>query len=79
MNIVIRTRINELTLKAGISKIKLARLLQIDISNIKRWNKGESMPSMSNIINILEIFECEISDLFEKIPMARKMRPFQNL
>ena len=65
MGIRIRMRISELREDKGLSRISLARHLDVSLQTLRNWDKGRVMPNMSNIEMMIKIFNCETKDLFE--------------
>ena len=58
-------RISELREDKGLSRISLARHLDVSLQTLRNWDKGRVMPNMSNIEMMIKIFNCETKDLFE--------------
>jgi len=64
---VIRTRITELIKENKTTKISLARKLGVSRDTVQNWDKGRSMPSMTNSIMLVGILKCKIEQLSEII------------
>lgn len=47
----------------GMSQIELAKELHINKSTVNRYIRGECMPSLKTIINIMDVTGCEFNDL----------------
>lgn len=45
------------------SQEKLAEKVQVSRQSISKWERGESYPTMNNIMSLCEIFHCNINDL----------------
>lgn len=58
-----RIRIDELLKNAGKTKTWLARKVDVDRKAVQRWNKGQTMPSISNMKQLVRVLNCKPADL----------------
>ena len=47
----------------NMSQEKLAEKVQVSRQSISKWERGESYPTMNNIMALCEIFHCKLNDL----------------
>ena len=45
------------------SQETLAERVDVSRQSISKWERGESYPTMSNILTLCEIFHCKLNDL----------------
>ena len=48
------------------SQEKLAEKVDVSRQSISKWERGESYPTMNNIITLCEIFHCNINELVQE-------------
>lgn len=51
---------------AGLSKAQVARLMQVNQSQVSRWETGEHTPTADRLPQLAAMFHCTIDDLFAK-------------
>lgn len=59
-----RYKITALRSALGLSKVAFGRILHIDGSVLSRWEKGETTPSVDNLVNICNVCDVPISYFF---------------
>lgn len=69
MNAIDREKISELLVKLrksrDYSREDMSRLLGVSPRTIQRWEKGEVMPTMDDLVNISNEFNISLEELFE--------------
>ena len=48
------------------SQEKLAEKVEVSRQSISKWERGESYPTMNNIMTLCEIFHCNINELVQE-------------
>ena len=51
-------------MRLGLSKRKLAELLQCDSSSVRHWENGDFLPSSLFLPVLADLFKCSIDKLF---------------
>ena len=51
-------------MRLGLSKRKLAELLQCDSSSVRHWENGDFLPSSLFLPMMADLFKCSIDKLF---------------
>lgn len=59
-------KIRELREAAGLSKTDVARIMEVDLAAVSRWDSGESMPRAAKLPKLAELFHCSIDELFRE-------------
>ena len=59
--------LSEMRKNKELTQEDLANLLEIDRSNISKWETGDAFPNPQNLQNLAEIFNCSIDDVFKAI------------
>ena len=49
--------------KSGLSQEKIAELVGVSRQAVTKWESGQSVPSMANLITLTEIFEVSLGEL----------------
>lgn len=49
----------------GLSQNELADLLHVSTRTLRHWEKGESLPSMQDVVNLCNIFDVTLLEVFE--------------
>lgn len=49
-------RIAKLRNRIGWTQVQLARELHVDLKTVRKWENGDSEPSVKNILNLTELF-----------------------
>ena len=53
-------------LEAGLTQEALAEKLDVEKSTISKWETGEALPSIPNLLKLADIFECSLDELLER-------------
>ena len=61
-------RIKELREAAGYSKRDLARIMDVDIAAVCRWEDGTMLPRAAKLPKLADLFHCTIDALFGREP-----------
>lgn len=56
-------RLKNLREKAGLSQDSLARMLDISVSTVSKWEQGRGGPNKDNLSKLVRIFQCNYDDL----------------
>ncbi len=64
--------------KAGLTQLQLAEMLNYSDKAISKWERGESIPDVSILLKIAEIFHITIDELLHPLP-EKKVLPHINL
>ena len=51
------SRIAKLRTRSGLSQSKLAKAMKANVSTIKKWENGVSIPTVDHIINLANLFK----------------------
>jgi len=60
-------RIKEQRTKSGLSQEKVAELIGISRQAVTKWESGQSVPSMANLITLAGIFQVSLSELTDGV------------
>lgn len=47
----------------GYNRMRLARILGISNTAVYKWQRGQSVPSIDNLVILSQLFDCTIDDL----------------
>lgn len=61
-------KIRELRERAGISKTELARIMDVDLAAVSRWESGQAMPLAARLPKLADLFGCSIDALYGREP-----------
>ena len=61
-------KIKECRERAGMSKSELARIMDVDIAAVCRWDSGEAMPRAAKLPKLADLFDCTIDELYGREP-----------
>lgn len=83
----IENRIEEARINKGLTQVQFAKLMGLTSNSINIWEKGKSLPSMSNLLKIAKILEVSFGWLgtgegeviIEVISLSNKEQEFVNL
>lgn len=64
-NVRYRVRVDELCHDAKMTKMGLSRRMDVDVTTIRCWNRGEKQISFQNMSLLQEVFGVETIDLFD--------------
>ena len=53
-------------MRLGLSKRKLAEILQCDSSSVRHWENGDFLPSSLFLPMMADLFKCSIDKLFNR-------------
>ncbi len=68
-------RIASHRIAAGYTQTKLAEIVGVSVGTVQAWERGSSLPCLSNARLLSKIFDAPISDFtFEKSPDFSKTR-----
>ncbi len=62
-NIKIGIKINKLRLKNNFSQDQLAELILVSRQAISKWEVGQTLPSIDNLVSLVEIFKVPLEEL----------------
>lgn len=57
-------KIREYREAAGISKSELARIMEVDLAAVCRWDSGEAVPRTAKLPKLADLFGCTIDELY---------------
>lgn len=57
-------KLRELRERAGISMSELARVMDVDLAAVSRWESGEAMPRAAKLPKLADLFGCTIDALY---------------
>lgn len=57
-------KIRELREQSGISKTELARIMEVDLAAVSRWESGAAMPRAAKMPKLADLFGCTIDALY---------------
>lgn len=57
-------KIRELREAAGLSKTEVARVMEVDLAAVIRWDSGASLPRAAKLPKLADLFNCSIDALF---------------
>ncbi|MBR4292773.1 MAG: helix-turn-helix transcriptional regulator [Clostridia bacterium] len=61
---------------AGYTQTKLAEIVGVSVGTVQAWERGTSLPCLSNARLLSKIFDAQISDFtFENAPDFAKITP----
>lgn len=58
--------IREHRLRRGMTQDELARLLDVDRSNIAKWETGVHKPRADMLLNLSKVFQCSLDELLKR-------------
>lgn len=64
-------KIKELRERAGISVTELARIMDVDVAAVCRWDSGDAMPRAAKLPKLADVLGCSIDALFGREPPER--------
>ncbi len=62
--------LRNLRMQKGITQLELADLMGVSYQAVSNWERGNSMPDISKLPELAEIFSCQIDDLLGHSPEA---------
>ena len=60
--------IREMRKRAGLTQVEVAKVLEISIDTLWRWETGAGEPRLSNMLKMSELFGCTVDELIGKNP-----------
>ncbi len=66
---MIKLRIRELRIAAGLSQESVAKNLCVTQSAVGQWERGATYPSLDKLDDLSTLLGCSIADLFEDLAM----------
>lgn len=55
--------IREMRKRAGLTQVEVAKVLEISIDTLWRWETGASEPRATDLLKMSELFRCSVDDL----------------
>ncbi len=82
LKLVIARNIAKLRVEANMTQIDLAQKLNYSDKAVSKWERGESLPDISVLVEISEIFgvtidslvHCDVNEITEEVEQPRKMK-----
>lgn len=71
---MIKLTIRERRKKKKLSQLQLAQLLNVDQTAISQWETNRTRPSLENLVQLSNIFNCEIKDLINNEISVKKKK-----
>lgn len=62
----IKMKLNELFEEKGIRKKHVAKQIGVDATTISNWVSGKSYPKLNQAVQLADILNCDITDLYER-------------
>lgn len=50
----------------GLTQVQLAQMVHVDQTAISQWERGIAQPRLKNCLQLAQILECSIEDIFTK-------------
>ncbi len=60
---IIAGNVHQLRLAANLSQTELAKILHVSNKTIRMWEKGQSYPSLVNVLSLCNLFKVKVDDL----------------
>lgn len=60
--------IREMRKRAGLTQVEVAKVLEISIDTLWRWETGAGEPRLSDMLKMSELFGCTVDELIGKNP-----------
>lgn len=57
-------RIKELREQSHLSKTELARIMEVDLAAVLRWESGKAMPRAAKLPKLADLLGCSIDELY---------------
>lgn len=48
----------------GLTQVQLAQMIHVDQTAISQWERGIAQPRLRNCLQLVQILECSIEDIF---------------
>ena len=71
INIVLAANILKYRKKSGLSQEGLANKLGVTFQAVSKWELAKSVPDISFLPTMADVFECSIDDLFSYMPKSK--------
>ena len=59
----ISTKLKELRIKEGLSQEKLAEQLMVSRQAVSKWENGEALPDMENMVALAKLYNISLDEL----------------